>query len=180
MASPLMLSSPIAVEIWTGLLVQPLDSMLLETTISTIQILAVEMVKRLPVLTLQPASGIIWCMRSVFLMQPTKQLNYLLLSHVRCYPDNHIVTTYSVFKFIAQSRYLSFLEFTNDTATSGTLPPCQNCTVAINIPGNGFPFGSYYHSMVYVRQNLISSTHGILYYHFKFHVGWYKRDLFIW
>lgn len=35
---------------------------------------------------------------------------------------------------------------------SGSLPPCQNCTVAINVPGKGFPFGSYYHTTLYVRE----------------------------
>ena len=58
---------------------------------------------------------------------------------------------YNISSLTAQSRYLGFLEFTNSTATSGTLPPCQNCTVAITVPGNGFPFGSYYHSTIYVR-----------------------------
>ena len=62
---------------------------------------------------------------------------------------NNVIVTSSV--IAAQSRYLSILEFTNSTATSGTLPPCQNCTVAITVPGNGFPFGSYYHSTIYVR-----------------------------
>ena len=60
-------------------------------------------------------------------------------------------TCLSVEPHVAQRSYLSFLEFTNTTATSGTLPPCQNCSVSINIPGIGFPFGSYYHSMLYVR-----------------------------
>ena len=49
----------------------------------TIPTLAVEMAKKLPVSTLPPASGTTWCMRSVPPMQPTRQLNYLLLNHVR-------------------------------------------------------------------------------------------------
>ena len=58
---------------------------------------------------------------------------------------------YSFLIIVAQGTYLSFLEYTNSTATSGTLPPCQNCTAAITIPGRGIPFGSYYHTTLYVR-----------------------------
>ena len=78
--------------------------------------------------------------------------------------QNFHEANYNCIIFLAQNRYLSFLEFTNDTATSGTLPPCQNCTVAINIPGNGFPFGSYYHSTVYVRQNPVTLQEQFFYY----------------
>ena len=65
--------------------------------------------------------------------------------------QNHIYHT-------AQSSYLSFLEFTNSTATSGTLLPCQNCTGAVPVPDNGFPFGSYYHSTIYVSYCVFTHT----------------------
>ena len=64
--------------------------------------------------------------------------------------------------YTAQSSYLSFLEFTNSTATSGTLPPCDNCTVAVTVPGNGFPFGSYYHSTVYVGYYMLICIYNIM------------------
>ena len=59
----------------------------------TIPTLAVEMAKKLPVSTLPPASGTTWCMRSVPPMQPTRQLSYLLLNHVRYYPEDIVIIT---------------------------------------------------------------------------------------
>ena len=86
---------------------------------------------------------------------------------------------YNISSLTAQSRYLGFLEFTNSTATSGTLPPCQNCTVAITVPGNGFPFGSYYHSTVYVSGVKLLFTKVSTYAMSYNIIGWHKWNLLL-